>query len=558
MHQAKKQKKNRNMPVVIVCILAFVLAIIGLGTHFIKKYIPTKERMNLTEYYGQPGDGEMAVILGSNIMEERALMSGDQIYLPLDMVNTYLNQRYYWDSADNQILYATPSELQYYPASESGDGDVWLKDGTVYLRLGLVQKFTDLDAYVYENPSRVAIQYQFSGVKTTVVSGDTSIRYRGGIKSPILTDVNKGDTLLFLEEMEDWAKVATMDGYIGYIQKDKISSAETQDFERSFQKEEYTYLTMDSKVNMSWHQVTSQEANAYLPDAIANISGVNVISPTWYYIQDTSGNIGNIASADYVAQAHEKGLKVWGLIDNFTAEVSTTETLSQLSSRQNIIQQLIQSATSIGMDGINVDFETLSEDAGPHFLEFLRELSIECHKNNLVLSVDNPVPEDFTSHYDRSEQGAVVDYIIIMGYDEHYVGSDAGSVASLPWVEEGVQDTITEVSAQRTILAIPFYTRLWKTTGGALTSEAIGMDEAQKVLAENGVEAVWDGSVSQNYATFEKENSTYQIWLEDAKSIAEKVKLIPKYNLAGVAQWKLGFENNSIWQTISDNLQSVS
>ena len=558
MHQAKKQKKNRNMPVVIVCILTFVLAIIGLGTHFIKKYIPTKERMNLTEYYGQPGDGEMAVILGSNIMEERALMSGDQIYLPLDMVNTYLNQRYYWDSADNQILYATPSELQYYPASESGDGDVWLKDGTVYLRLGLVQKFTDLDAYVYGNPSRVAIQYQFSGVKTTVVSGDTSIRYRGGIKSPILTDVNKGDTLLFLEEMEDWAKVATMDGYIGYIQKDKISSAETQDFERSFQKEEYTYLTMDSKVNMSWHQVTSQEANAYLPDAIANISGVNVISPTWYYIQDTSGNIGNIASADYVAQAHEKGLKVWGLIDNFTAEVSTTETLSQLSSRQNIIQQLIQSATSIGMDGINVDFETLSEDAGPHFLEFLRELSIECHKNNLVLSVDNPVPEDFTSHYDRSEQGAVVDYIIIMGYDEHYVGSDAGSVASLPWVEEGVQDTITEVSAQRTILAIPFYTRLWKTTGGALTSEAIGMDEAQKVLVENGVEAVWDGSVSQNYATFEKENSTYQIWLEDAKSIAEKVKLIPKYNLAGVAQWKLGFENNSIWQTISDNLQSVS
>ena len=558
MHQATKQKKNRNMPVVIVCILVFVLAIIGLGTHFIKKYIPTKARMNLTEYYGQPGDGEMAVILGSNIMEERALMSGDQIYLPLDMVNTYLNQRYYWDSADNQILYATPSELQYYPASESGDGDVWLKDGTVYLRLGLVQKFTDLDAYVYENPSRVAIQYEFSGVKTTVVSGDTSIRYRGGIKSPILTDVNKGDTLLFLEEMEDWAKVATMDGYIGYIQKDKISSAETQDFERSFQKEEYTYLTMDSKVNMSWHQVTSQEANAYLPDALANISGVNVISPTWYYIQDTSGNIGNIASADYVAQAHEKGLKVWGLIDNFTAEVSTTETLSQLSSRQNIIQQLIQSATSVGMDGINVDFETLSEDAGPHFLEFLRELSIECHKNNLVLSVDNPVPEDFTSHYDRSEQGAVVDYIIIMGYDEHYVGSDAGSVASLPWVEEGVQDTITEVSAQRTILAIPFYTRLWKTTGGALTSEAIGMDEAQKVLAENGVEAVWDGSVSQNYATFEKENSTYQIWLEDAKSIAEKVKLIPKYNLAGVAQWKLGFENSSIWQTISDNLQSAS
>lgn len=155
------------MPVVIVCILILVLAVMGLGMHFIKKYIPTKERMNLTEYYGQPGDGEMAVVLGTEIMEERALMSGDQIYLPLDMVNTYLNQRYYWDSADQQVLYATPSELQYYPAAESGEGDVWLKDGTVYLRLGFVQKFTDLDAYVYENPNRVAIQYRFTGVQTT-------------------------------------------------------------------------------------------------------------------------------------------------------------------------------------------------------------------------------------------------------------------------------------------------------------------------------------------------------------------------------------------------------
>jgi len=363
------------------------------------------------------------------------------------------------------------------------------------------------------------------------------------------------DTLIFLEELEDWAQVATMDGYIGYVQKDTIASAETKDFERSFEKEEYTYLTMDGKVNMSWHQVTSQDANAYLADTIANVSGVNVISPTWYYIQDTAGNIGNIASADYVALAHERGLKVWGLIDNFTAEVSTTDTLSQLSSRQNMIQQLIQSATTVGLDGINVDFETLSEDAGPHFLEFLRELSIECHKNNLVLSVDNPVPEDFTSHYDRAEQGKVVDYVIIMGYDEHYVGSDAGSVASLPWVEQGVKDTLSEVAAQRTILAIPFYTRLWKTTdGGALTSEAIGMDQAQQTISDNGAETYWDKKTSQNYGTYEGDGATYQIWLEDSKSIAEKVKLIKKYKLAGVAEWKLGFENSGIWSVITENL----
>src|SRR5699024_7316342 len=220
------------------------------------------------------------------------------------------------------------------------------------------------------------------------------------------------------------------------------------------------------------------------------------------------------------------------------------------------ISQLMTAAQNVGFDGTNVDCETLSDDAGPRVLEFLRELSIECHKNNLVLSVDNPVPEDFTSHYDRREQGQVVDYVIIMGYDEHYVGStEAGSVASLPWVEKGVQDTLAEVPAERTILAIPFYTRLWKTTGGALTSEAIGMDQAQQVITENNVQTVWDGSVGQNYGTYETQDSTYEIWLEDAQSIAEKVKLIPKYELAGVAQWKLGFENSSIWQVISENLQ---
>ena len=466
------------------------------------------------------------------------------------------SQRYYWDSSNQQILYATPSELQMYPASQNGDGDVWLKDGSVFLSLPFVQKYTDMDVYMGENPSRIIIQNQFTGVNVATAKKDTYVRYRGGIKSPVLTEVKKGDTLTFMEEYEEWVQVATMDGYIGFVKKKDVSSPEAKDFERDFQKEEYQHLVMEEPVNLSWHQVTSEEANAYFTDAVANVSGVNVISPTWFYLQDTQGNIADISSADYVKQAHDKGMKVWGLIDNFTADVSTTDTLSQLSSRQNIISQLMSAAEKTGLDGINVDFETLSEDAGPHFLQFLRELSIECHKRNLVLSVDNPVPEDFTSHYDREEQGEVVDYVIIMGYDEHYVGSEEpGSVASLPWVEKGVVDTLAEVPAERTILAIPFYTRLWKTTGGALTSEAIGMDQAQNVIKENKAETIWDGSVGQNTASYEKDGSSYEIWVEDAQSIAEKVKLIPKYKLAGVAQWKLGFENSSIWKVISENLK---
>lgn len=546
-------KKNYK-PIAVVVVLIFLVAILGIVSHIVLKYVPSREKMDLNEYYGQVADGEIALVMGTEKLDERGLVDGDRVYLPLDVVNTYLNQRYYWDSADQKVLYATPSELTSEAASAEAGEQVWLKDDTVYLNLSYVQKYTDIDAYIYKDPYRIAIQYQFDNVKTVKVKKNTSVRYRGGIKSAVIASVKKGTQLRLLEELDNWDQVATDDGYIGYVDRKAVGKAEDTSFDRSFESEQYSYLTMDKKVNMVWHQVTSTDANAYFADATANMTGVNVISPTWFYLTDTAGNIANIASADYVAQAHDKGLQVWGLIDNFTQDVSTTETLSSTSARQNIISQLIQAATNVGMDGINVDFESLSEDVGIHFLEFLRELSIECHKNNLVLSVDNPVPEDFTSHYDRAEQGRVVDYVIIMGYDEHYVGSEAGSVASLPWVEQGVQDTLEEVPAERVINAVPFYTRLWRTTGGNVTSEAIGMDQAQQVIAENNVETYWDKTTSQNYGTYDIDNSTYQIWLEDSQSIAEKVKLVSKYNLAGVSAWKLGFENSGIWQVISDNL----
>ena len=543
------------MPVFVVCLLIVLFSLIGGAVYGINKLIPTSKQMDLTEYYGQNADGEAALILGTQKLEQKALFSGNDVYLPLDVVSGYLNQRYYWDSENKKILYATPTSLTEEAASEQADGNVWLKDDTVYLKLDYVKKYTDIDSYIYEDPARVAIQYKFSNIQTVTVKKDTAIRYRGGIKSEILTKIPKDTVLRLLDEGEDWDQVATDDGYIGYIPKKKVSSADTTNYERDFQAEAYSYLTMDEPVNMVWHQVTSTDANSYFADAVQNMTGVNVISPTWFSVSDNDGNVSSLASGEYVMQAHEKGLKVWGLVDNFSENMSPTTVLSKTSSRQNLENQLVTYAMKSGLDGINIDFESLSEDVGIHFLQFLRELSIQCHENNLVLSVDNPVPEDFTSHYDRTEQGKVVDYVIIMGYDEHYVGSDAGSVASLSWVEQGVKDTLAEVPAKRTILAIPFYTRLWKTTdGGALTSEAIGMDQAQQVISENGAETYWDKTTSQNYGTYEGDGATYQIWLEDAQSVAEKVKLISKYELAGVAEWKLGFENSGIWSVITENL----
>ena len=549
---------RKKKPVILVCVLILVVALVGVAVHVIMKYVPTRQRMDLNEYYGQVADGQCAIIVGTERLESRGLVSDNKTYIPIDVVDSYINQRYYWDSEGQQVLYATPTQLTSQPAQVDSGSEVWLKDGVVYLSVDYIKQYTDIDAFVYSDPARITIQKQFSGIQTVQVQKDTYVRYQGGIKSPVLTKVSKGDSLIFMQELENWTQVATWDGYIGYIEKSRISVPEDTTLERDFQAEQYNYITMDQKVNMVWHQVMSQEANSTFAEATQNMTGVNVISPTWFAVQDNAGNISNIATADYVAQAHEKGLKIWGLVDNFSENVNTSELLAKTSARQNLISQLVNAAVGAGIDGINVDFEYLKEDVGVHFLEFLRELSIECHKNNLVLSVDNPPPAEYTSHYDRAEQGRVVDYVVIMGYDEHYVGSEeAGSVASLPWVEQGIQDTLAEVPAERVINAMPFYTRLWKTEAGTLSSEAIGMDAAAEVLTTNNAETYWDNTTSQQYGEYEKDNCAYKIWVENADSIAAKVQLAVKYNLAGVSAWKLGFENSGIWQVISDNLAAA-
>ena len=551
----RKKKKKKPSPVFLVAILIILVGIAGVAAHMINRYIPSREPMDLYEYYGYPQEGEAAIVIGSSILEERGVLAGENAYIPLDVVNTYLNARYYWDEDNQQIIYASPSAVQYFPASAEAGTEVWQKDGSVFLSLPFVRMFTDLDSYVYQDPDRIAIRNRFEDVTVVTSQKRTSIRQLGGIKSKILTDVPMGVDLTLLEELDNWYKVASDDGYIGYVQKKDVSIPAQITLERADTIEDYTYLTMDVPVNMVWHNMEVVEANAYFQDMTQSMTGVNVISPTWFFAADTNGNLTNISSADYVQAAHAKGLKVWALVNNFhTQDLSTYELLRHTASRQNLISQLIQGVLAVGADGVNVDFEYLSEDAGPHFLEFLRELSIECHRNNLVLSVDNPVPEDFSIHYDRAEQGKIVDYIIIMGYDEHYLGSDAGSVASLPWVEQGIIDTIAEVPAARVINAVPFYTRVWKTLSGTLSSEAVSMPRSYEIVQENNVNTYWDNVVSQNVAVYEKDGASCQIWLEDASSIAEKVRLIPKYGLAGVAAWRLGLEDNAIWQVITDNL----
>ena len=572
MSQKKRRRRRRRnsnaVMVLVVILLIVVVAAVGVLTAAIKRHTPSDTRMDLNTYYGLEKEDDVALVLQNTVSDTKGKWMDGRVYLDYETVSNVLGGRFYWEADSSQMLYTTPKEiLAIAPESTSytvngenkdeGYKIIRQTDDKIYLALDFIQKYMEITSTVTESPNKAVIRYQWGSEKIVKAKNDTVIRYRGGIKSDILTDVAKGTELTLIEELDNWSQVATSDGFNGYVSKEELTAPEEKkaEYDGSY-KEEFTSLTRDHKINLAWHQVTSEDANAGLAQTLESIKGINVISPTWFSVTGAEGTISSLASADYVNLAHEKGLEVWGLIYNFNKDVSTLDTLSNRTSREHLIQKLIEEAVRVGLDGINVDFEALTQEEAPHFIQFIRELSISCRKNNLVLSVDNPVPQ-FTSFYNRKEQGIVADYVIIMGYDEHTDGTEeAGSVASLPFVEEGIQQTLKEVPKNKVINGVPFYTRLWFTdNAGTVTSEIMGMDQASKIVTEMGMEMYWNKDVSQNYAELSTDNGLYQMWLEDEQSLDAKMQLVQKYELGGVAEWKLGFERADVWNTISQYLQ---
>ena len=551
-------------PVVAAIVLIIILVVIGVISNVVEKYTPTKERMEEAEFFGVTDENRFAMILQDALIEEKGILQDGQPYLNHSVVKEYLNQRFYWDEKEKLMVYTTPTEILYIPAgvrdftifgeTKSRDYEIVKLEGdNVYIAAPFVQEFTNMEYDLEEEPNRLVITYRWDEEKIVSVKSATAVRYQGGIKSPILTDVKRDDELRLLEQLETWTKVMTTDGYIGYIETKKISEPVSVTVAREFIEPDYTSIQRDYKINLVWHQVTSEEANYNLPYDTAEMTGVNVISPTWFSIANNDGEITSLASEAYVTESHNRNLEVWGLVDNFSPDISTLEVLSSTKSRENLINKLIEVALEYKLDGINIDFESISEEAGEAYVQFMREISVHCREKGLVLSSDVPVPMPFTTHYDRKEQGIVADYIMIMGYDEHYVGSEAGSVASMSFVKDGIENTLKEVPAEKVINGIPFYTRLWHTTSeGEVTSEAWGMNGADAWVAENGLTPNWSEDTVQDYAEMMDENGgKYQIWLENEASIEEKMKLVPQYELGGVAAWKLGLERPSIWEIIS-------
>lgn len=565
----KEQQKKKAAPVLVVLILIVLVGAAGVVSFLINRYKPGTEYMAGNEYFNLTDENSVALIQNGELLEEQAVLIGGEPYAAYTYVESQLNSCFYWDEETKGILLTTSGGVQTLLPGDAavaktpgGQPAVQQEsDGKVYISLDVVKEYTDLDYAYYSDPNRVVIRNEWDGVEQATVQSDTAqVRQKGGIKSLILADVQKGDTLLYLENLDNWCKVMTADGYTGYIQTEDISEPEAIEA-RTAKKDSYERITRDHKINLVWHQSTSTESNDAMAEMTAEMTGVNVISPTWFSVTDETGTISSLASADYVKLAHDAGREVWGLIDNFNETFDETTDLAYASVRSRIIEQLLAEAASCGMDGINVDFENLKEAGIPHYLQFLRELTSAAHAQNLVVSVDTPVPQAYTMYYQRGEQARFVDYMIVMAYDEHFAGSEeAGSVSSLPFVQQAVEEMTRVMPADQVICGIPFYTRVWTEKFGqsAITSEVLGMDGAKNYAKENQMTETWDASLGQSVATVETSDARYTIWMEDEQSMEEKLKVIQSADLAGVAEWKLGFECADVWSLISEYIETNS
>ncbi|MDE7016325.1 MAG: SH3 domain-containing protein [Lachnospiraceae bacterium] len=562
------------IPVIVAIVLIFVIAAVGFGAKIIEKYSYSKEHADLEEYFGNTGADDVPIILQNEQIEEHAKVWDNVCYFDFATVHLYFNDRFYEDKQEGLLLYTLPDSIV---KTEIGSSEYWTsyhvldeaankenagyviaryEGDTLYVAADFVKRYANFSYELFTEPYHMQVYTEWAEREMADIKKNTQVRYQGGIKSDILTDVAAGDSVIILEEMENWTKVKTRDAYIGYVENKRLTEKyyETPVAVTDYVQPEYKNITREGKINLAWHAIYSVTGNDTLREVLATTQSVNVISPTWFVLTGNDGDFTSLASKEYVRTAHDMGLEVWALISNITdtETIDMYELLSKTSKRARLIDNLILTAEEYELDGINIDFENIGVDAGEAFIEFIRELSIPCREKGIVLSVDNYVPMGYNNYYHRKEQGVVADYVIIMGYDEHHGNSEeAGSVASIDFVENGIAKTVEEVPPEKVINAIPFYTRIWETNGSTVTSQVVGMDMAQQYLANHGIEKRWDEETCQNYGEYQSDNSHFQVWLEDAESIKVKLNVMDKYHIAGVAEWRLGLESPSVWDEIA-------
>lgn len=599
MMRRRRQRRRmlmRLFPVLIVMVALLVGAILFASSGVLEDLSYSDKKEDLAEYIGQASDNEAIVVKNGEYTEERVNLIDGVPYMNYDVVKSDYITRFYRDEKLNQILYTNATETLRTIIGTNTYGPTGVeytlsapitsvRGETLYMSFEYLKQFMTLDYNIKGGNDgtayRIEIYTESETVQTAKLKADKAIRSKAGKKEKILVKPGEGSPVRILplsegEEIEEgWKKVLTEDLVIGYIEEKHLTDESSAQISvKEIAPIEIPSMDKDREVVLGWSMIAGQAGNDTIYGQLDASSGMNVISPTWFYLADNEGNIGSLASKNIVDAAHAKGIDVWGMVDNFTnSEITTAYILGDEAIRRKVIDSLIALAIEYNLDGLNIDFESLKEEAGEPFIQFIRELSIETRANNLVLSVDNYVPKAYTNLYNRKEQGVFADYVIIMGYDEHYNGSDhPGSVASIGYVTEGIEKTLEEVPAKKVINALPFYTRMWTVVersddemaeaptdedGNLVTQKIV---EVQTLPMQQAIDTAnshskatikWDETTKQNFAEWSNGTETTMMWLEDAQSLDAKLQVMSSKKLAGVAVWQLGYGETFAWDVIN-------
>ncbi len=544
-------------------IILLAVMYIGFGSRLLYSVMPSTETKDLTEWL-EVSDSEVRMYLDNEAdFSTSACYESGKLYLPLDYVIKHINSRFFWSETDRMISYTLPDETIDIRETDEYNGAAALAErgGVVYVQADIVGAYSHVTINAFcgdeEAAKRVFIDTAGKNVLKAQLKHKAAMHTKRDIKSPVLTMLDKGAELTITDSNEQWCSVVSQSGYSGFIRAKYIGELSESVTADNYIEPQVQHTLLTEKPVMAWHGIYGGSGNSDIDSLLQTAGGhVNVLSPTWIQISDGDGNYVNYSSRDYIEKAHAAGCSVWPSVDNFNQSkaVSGFNTGTFFESSQNrrgFIARLMEEASNYGYDGLNLDFEGISSEAGASYAQFYRELSVECRRAGLVLSIDNYVPYDFNDFYRLDEQGVFADYAVIMLYDEHTV--EPGSNASLNFVDYGLDEAKRDVAAERIIAALPLYTRLWSTDAdGVSSSQSLSITAAKQYASDSGMELNWDEVAGQYYGELNDGSVRKQLWLEDETSLKAKMDVINEAMIGGIAVWRLGYDTTDIWSVLAN------
>lgn len=501
-------------------------------------------------------------------LKNNVLVESGVIYLSKPDIANFFDKYIYEEKEDNKIVttyekkIATigyeDNKININGSNKKIYAHAIKKDGIVYLPISEMKDVYDIEISNIEKTKVITMDSLKREQKKAIVKSGTAVKSSTKFIAKTIDRVKKGDCVIVVSSNNGYTRIRTDNGKVGYIKSNKLENEFT--VRESMEEEKQ----IEGKINLTWDYF-SQYGSA--PDRTGEtIDGVNVVSPAFFYL-DKNGNLReNIGSKGqaYIEWAHQNGYKVWPMVSNAEAATEslsiTSKIMNSYELRQKLIESIVEKCVKYKLDGINIDFENMKQEDKDMFSRFVIELTPRLKEIGLVTSVDVTAPdggETWSMCFDRNVIGDAADYIVFMAYDQYGVSSTKpGTTAGYDWVKLSLNKFLKteEIPAEKIILAVPFYTRVWTTTpDGKTTSNTVSMKNIETVVPEDA-ERKWDDDLKQNYVEYTDEDNKKQVWIEDIASLKAKLSLITDNNLAGVGSWAKGMETDDVWQLFKTEL----